>query len=339
MIVTCSSCLTKFNLDDSRIQPKGVKVRCSRCKHIFYVVPPPETKEEIIENFESFAKYHEELIEPGEKKEEAPPEAKVEKKGAPPEEGEEEAFLFSEKAPIKKPEKLAPAERVEKIAHPEEGEEIAPPEKLEGFPLEEPVREDRVGGKPTRPKRMMRAERRGPSRIIALLIVLTLLVFGIFYVWSELSSGGRLSPYLENPVKKITEFWNEIWGIGKGDLIVGDLSGYDEKIGETPLFVIEGKVRNESRSTKKYIKIKVVIFNQDKLKVAEKGAVCGRTISREELKKQPVEFFQGEMLIKPQTEQEMVTPPGKATPFMVIFKDPPSEAKEFKVEIVEAPNL
>jgi len=30
---------------------------------------------------------------------------------------------------------------------------------------------------------------------------------------------------------------------------------------------------------------------------------------------------------------------GKATPFMVIFKDPPSEAKEFKVEIVEAPNL
>jgi len=68
MVVTCSSCLTKFNLDDSRIQSKGVKVRCSRCKHIFYVVPPPETKEEIKENFESFAKYHEELMEPGEKK-------------------------------------------------------------------------------------------------------------------------------------------------------------------------------------------------------------------------------------------------------------------------------
>ena len=102
MIITCASCLTKFNLDDSRIQPKGVKVRCSRCKHVFYVVPPPETKEEIIENFESFAKYHEELMEPGEKKAEAPPEAKVEKKEAPPEEEEEEAFLFSEKAPYQK---------------------------------------------------------------------------------------------------------------------------------------------------------------------------------------------------------------------------------------------
>jgi len=339
MIVTCSSCLTKFNLDDSRIQPKGVKVRCSRCKHIFYVVPPPETKEEIIENFESFAKYHEELMEPGEKKAEVPPEEKVEKEEAAPEEEGEEALLFSEKALIKKAEELVPSEKVEKIAHPEKPEKIAPREKLEGFSFEEPVQEEKVVGKPTKPKSMMRAQRKGPSRFFALLIVLTLLVFGIFYLWSELSSGGRLSPYLENPVKKVTEFWNEIWGIGKGDLIVGDLSGYDEKIGEIPLFVIEGKVRNESRSTKKYIKIKVVIFNQDKLKVAEKEAVCGRTIGRGELKKQPIEFFQGEMVIKPQTEQEMVTPSGKTTPFMVIFKDPPSEAKEFKVEIVEAPNL
>jgi predicted Zn finger-like uncharacterized protein len=330
MVVTCSSCLTKFNLDDSRIQSKGVKVRCSRCKHIFYVVPTPETKEEIIENFESFAKYHEELMGPGEKKAEAPREAKVEKKEVASEEGEEETPLFSEKAPIKKAEKLVPSEKVEKLA---------PPEKLEEFSLEEPGREKRVEGKPTRPKSMMRAERRGPSRFFALLIVLTLLVFGIFYVWSELSSGGRLSPYLENPVKKVTEFWNQIWGLEKGDLIVGDLSGYDEKIGETPLFIIEGKVRNESGFAKKYIKIKVVIFDQDKLKVAEKGAVCGRIIGRGELKKQPIEFFQGEMVIKPQTEQEMVTPSGKATPFMVIFKDPPSQAKEFKVEIVEAPNL
>ena len=94
MIITCASCLTKFNLDDSRISAKGVKVRCSRCKHVFYVVPPPETKEEIIEGFESFAKYHEELIGPGEKKEEAPPKVKVEKKEIAPEE-EEEAFLFS----------------------------------------------------------------------------------------------------------------------------------------------------------------------------------------------------------------------------------------------------
>mgnify|MGYP001570073514 CR=1 FL=1 len=329
MIITCASCLTKFNLDDSRIPAKGVKVRCSRCKHVFYVVPPPETKEEIIEDFESFAKYHEELMGPGEKKVEAPPEVKVEKEEIVPEE-EEEAFLFSEKIPTEKAEKLTPPEKVERLVLPERGEKLPP---------EEPVREERAEGKPSKPKSMMRAERKGPSRFFALIVVLVLLVFGIFYVWSELSSGGRLSPYLEYPVKKVTELWNQIWGIEKGDLIVGDLNGYDEKIGETSLFIIEGKVKNQSKLTKKHIKIRVIIFDQDKLKVAEKEGICGRIIGRGELKKQPVEFFRGEMVIKPQTKQEMITPSGKATPFMVIFKDPPSQAKEFKVEILEAPNL
>jgi hypothetical protein len=45
------------------------------------------------------------------------------------------------------------------------------------------------------------------------------------------------------------------------------------------------------------------------------------------------------MMIKPETEQEMNTAPDKTTPFMVIFKDLPSRAKDFKYEILEAPNL
>ncbi len=323
MIITCASCLTKFSLDDSRISAGGVKVRCSRCKHVFYVVPPPETKEEIIENLESFAKYHEDLMGPGEKKVEAAPDAKLREEEEAPEKEEEgeEAFLFTEKAPT------------------EEGEKSVSSEKLENLFAEEPVRQERREGKPSRPMSMMRVERRGPLRFLALLIVLMLLIFGIFYLWSELSSGGRLSPYIEYPVKKSSELWNQIWGTEGEDLVVGDLSGYDEKIGDVPLFVIEGKVKNQSKFTKKYIKIKIVIFDQDKLKVAEKEAICGRTIGRGELNQQPVKFFEEEMVVKPQTKEEMVTPPGKAAPFMVIFKDLPSQAKDFKYEIVEAPNL
>jgi predicted Zn finger-like uncharacterized protein len=329
MIVTCASCLTKFNLDDSRISAEGIKVRCSRCKHVFYVVPPPETKEEIIENFESFAKYHEDLMGPGEIKGEVPPEAKAEKEGVPPEEGEE-AFPFFEKAPAEKAEQWVP---------PGEMEGMAPLEKIEKLPSGKLMKEESVESRPSRPKMMRHAERKSPLRFLALLIVLMLLTFGILYVWSELSSGGRLSPYLDSTVKRITELWNQIWGVEEGDLIVGDLSGYQEKMGEVPLFIIEGKVKNQSKFTKKYIKIKVVIFDEDKLKVAEKEAVCGRVIVRGELKKQPEEFFKGEMVIKPETEQEMITPSGKATPFMVIFKDLPSRAKDFKYEILEAPNL
>jgi predicted Zn finger-like uncharacterized protein len=329
MIVTCASCLTKFNLEDSQIPAKGAKVRCSRCKHVFYVVLPPETKEEVIENFESFAKYHEELMEPGEKKEGAPPKVKLEKEEVTPEEGGEETFLFSEKASAEKGEELPP----------EKEEKLAPPEEVGELPFEESMRGERVEVKPSRPKRMLRAERRGPSRFFALLVVLVILVFVVFFLWTELGPGGRLSSYLESPAKKINELWNQIWGVEKEDLIVGDLGGYEEKMGEIPLFIIEGKVKNQSRFTKKHIKIRVVIFDQDKLKVAEKEAICGRTIGRGDLKRQPVEFFRGEMVIKPQTKQEMAVPSGNATPFMVIFKDLPSQAKEFKVEILEAPNL
>jgi len=73
--------------------------------------------------------------------------------------------------------------------------------------------------------------------------------------------------------------------------------------------------------------------------VAEKEAICGRTIDRTELKQQPIDFFKGDMVIKPPNEEEMRVPPGKAAPFMVIFKDLPSQAKDFKYEILEAPNL
>jgi len=330
MIITCASCLTKFNLDDSRIQAKGIKVRCSRCKHLFYVVPPPETKKEMIENAESFAKYHADLMETGEKKAGGPPEARVQKEAAVPGEEEEPAFLFSDKAPIEEAEQLTPPRKVE---------ESAPPEEAEQLSFEEPRRGERGEGKPSRPKSTVRAEKRGLFRLLSLLIVLVLLVFGFFYVWSELSSGGRLSSYLEYPVKRMTELWNQLWGVEKEDLNVGDLSRYDEQVEGVTLFIIEGKVRNQSRFTKKYIKIRIIIFDEDKLKVAEQDAICGRIVGREELKNQPAEFFEGDMIIKPQTEQEMITPSGKAAPFMVIFKDLSSRAKDFKYEILEAPNV
>jgi len=116
MIITCASCLTKFSLDDSRVSAEGIKVRCSRCKHVFYVAPPPETKEEIFENLESFAKYHEDLMEPGEKKVGAPPEAKVQQEEeAPEKEEEQEAFLFTEKVPTEEVETSVPLEQVENL--------------------------------------------------------------------------------------------------------------------------------------------------------------------------------------------------------------------------------
>ena len=311
MIITCASCLTKFNLDDSKILDKGAKVRCSRCQHVFYVTRPPETKEEIIEDLESFAKYHEELMEPGQKEVKVPSSRKVEKREMIPEE-EEKPSLFSERIPTEKAEQVFPAELEVK---------------------------ERAEINVSKPKRMARKERRRPSLLFVILVILILLFFGFFYLWTESGTSGAPYPLLEYPIQKITSLWQQIWGSEKEGLILRDLNGYEEKIGEVPLYVIEGKVNNQSRVTKKHIKIKVAIFDPKKAKLAEKEMICGRTLSREELKNLPEAFFKGEMVIRPKTDKDMITPPGKTIPFMVIFKNLSAQAKEFQVEIIEAPNL
>jgi predicted Zn finger-like uncharacterized protein len=39
MIVECSQCHTKFKIADEKVTPRGVKVRCSKCKNMFVVKP------------------------------------------------------------------------------------------------------------------------------------------------------------------------------------------------------------------------------------------------------------------------------------------------------------
>jgi len=42
MIVTCPQCQTRFRIPDDKVTPKGVKVRCTRCRHTFRVSRPLE---------------------------------------------------------------------------------------------------------------------------------------------------------------------------------------------------------------------------------------------------------------------------------------------------------
>ena len=41
MIIQCDSCQTRFRIADEKVKPGGSKVRCSRCKEIFTIFPPP----------------------------------------------------------------------------------------------------------------------------------------------------------------------------------------------------------------------------------------------------------------------------------------------------------
>ncbi|MCK4535522.1 MAG: zinc-ribbon domain-containing protein [Desulfuromonadales bacterium] len=50
MIIQCEECKTRFRLADEKLKPTGTKVRCSKCKHVFTVMPPaPEPAEESVD--------------------------------------------------------------------------------------------------------------------------------------------------------------------------------------------------------------------------------------------------------------------------------------------------
>ena len=49
MIIDCESCHTRFRLDEARIPATGAKVRCSRCKHAFFLPKPSSNPNEVVE--------------------------------------------------------------------------------------------------------------------------------------------------------------------------------------------------------------------------------------------------------------------------------------------------
>ncbi len=71
MIVTCPQCQTRFRIPDERVTAKGVKVRCTRCRHTFRVSRPAESEEAAEPAADPFAQF-------------APPDALSEQDKTPP---------------------------------------------------------------------------------------------------------------------------------------------------------------------------------------------------------------------------------------------------------------
>lgn len=141
MIVKCEQCGGKFRLDDSKVKPEGVKVRCSKCRHIFVVrkeVPMEEAElESLLGGLEV----------PG------TPAAPLEVEAAPAaassakEPGEETAFSFEEPTQSTSPDLSALFAEAEK-----EVEEVPAEEEKKGYEFgefsfgEEPFAEAEAAG-------------------------------------------------------------------------------------------------------------------------------------------------------------------------------------------------
>lgn len=49
MVVVCEKCETRFHLGDSKVPAEGTRVRCSRCKHEFFIAPPGSGDADLID--------------------------------------------------------------------------------------------------------------------------------------------------------------------------------------------------------------------------------------------------------------------------------------------------
>ena len=49
MIITCAECATQFQLEDERVPSSGIRVRCSVCKHAFFVPHPDSLDEDSVD--------------------------------------------------------------------------------------------------------------------------------------------------------------------------------------------------------------------------------------------------------------------------------------------------
>jgi len=123
MIVTCDACKTNFTVNDSQIPPKGIKVRCSKCKHVFMV--RREAEEDFLSELHDFERFHkDQMEEEAAAGEEEPPET-AEKPAHIPEEPAdisfEEFMRKQEPAPQKEEAELPAEERIPReLEQPEE---------------------------------------------------------------------------------------------------------------------------------------------------------------------------------------------------------------------------
>ncbi len=112
----------------------------------------------------------------------------------------------------------------------------------------------------------------------------------------------------------------------------------NEKFGG--VFVIEGKVLNNSAVPKELIKVEAAIYTADKKVLVDKKQLAGTVLSRfqlEVLSKEELESFLN-------NEIEILTkntniPTGGDVPFMVIFYDPPAEMAEFGIKVFSAQDV
>ncbi len=130
--------------------------------------------------------------------------------------------------------------------------------------------------------------------------------------------------------------------IGKGAEVAvspveASLKGYFvENASEGPIYIIEGRVRNDTGSSVSFIEVTGRVFATGKTFQRASKSFCGNVLSREDLQQRPLADIQKQLLNRRGADNRNVRlPSGSDVPFMVVFGNLPQniELEEFTVEV------
>ncbi|MDO9530082.1 MAG: DUF3426 domain-containing protein [Syntrophales bacterium] len=311
MIIECEKCGTKYRFDESLIVGEGARVRCSRCKNVFFqenpsrerVAPPVEVMEE---KESSRAEIEEETAE-----------QEIEK------EFPDFDDLLEEKEPVDI-----------------EIEETAEQEIEKEFPDFDDLLEEKelVDTEMEGDKEREKTKKHlwAPGKVLAYIVIVILVLGGVYmYLFPQMGKEvlDQVSRYMstDTPEKKDKSI----------DVKVGSVNFVDVKerliknfiLGD--ILVIQGTVVNKYEHSISKVKVRGKILNAAKEVLDEVEFYCGNLLTDEELGHLTGKEIAEELSIQIGSDisNDNIAPEGEI-PFMIVFTNPPKEAVEFIVEQV-----
>ncbi len=351
MRVTCSRCQTRYEVPDDKLSRGAVKIRCSRCGHLFVAkrrspaaAPPPGPAgaPEPAEAQPPEAQFNdfdfETPSEPARAEPEPEPEPEIPDLDEIPALGELDLTDFEglpdevEPAPQTGPE--PDEEPLEAVRE----EDLVPPagagvqvqgiaEDMPRLDLQRgPRRSETASKSPLVPK----DRRRSPLFWVVLLAALGTAAFTGYNLYRHPEAFTFLSP------QKIRDLWRRHQVEAR--LAVENLEGfYRDLPGGRRVFVIRGEVLNRSNIPQSLIRVKGNLFDARGRTVASREVFCGNVLGDQDLATLSPEAIDARL----QNEvgnalQNMDIAPGGRVPFMVVFLPAPEGVTTYNVEVTEA---
>jgi hypothetical protein len=169
------------------------------------------------------------------------------------------------------------------------------------------------------------------------LLVLVLVGGGAYGAYTVLESLDIKIPFLESLKGAATSSTRDP-GNMHASLLEGHISGeFVESKSAGRLFVIKGKLRNDYREARNFIRVKGVLYLQDGKVAQDRIVYCGNVLSNTDLQvldKATIKQKLGNRFGADKSNFEV--PSGKVLPFMVVFSDIPHHVGEFSVEVVDS---